>query len=86
MHMLKQDKNRYISAKQGGETRFLWKKKAEQRNLRLGPFLLQRFPPTGLYVSNRSRATGFAGHAARSAAEIKRTYLKMNEFIFRLAL
>ena len=45
------------------------RQKAGQRNLRLGPLLLQHFPPTGLYVSNRSRATGFAGRAARSAAQ-----------------
>ena len=56
-----------------------------QRNLRLSPFLLRQFPPTGFNANNRSRATGFAGRAAQSAADIKRTDLKMNAFIFRLA-
>ena len=40
-----------------------------QRNLRLTPLMLRVFPPTGFAASRRSRATGFAGRAARSAAQ-----------------
>ena len=56
-----------------------------QRNLRLSPFLLRQFPPTGFNANNRSRATGFAGRAARSAAKTWQTDRQMNAFIFRLA-
>ena len=40
-----------------------------QRNLRLTPLMLRVFPPTGFNACRRSRATGFAGRAARSAAQ-----------------
>ena len=40
-----------------------------QRNLRLTPLLLRVFPPTGFIACRRSRATGCAGRAARSAAQ-----------------
>ena len=61
--------HRWFSAKREGDTRFLSGKKAVQRNLRLSPLMLRQFTPTGFDACRRSRATGCAGRAARSAAQ-----------------